>query len=116
MTMLYRAAVTAAVLCGTAVAAEISVDFTAPSGELKRLNGIINAVKLTQYGNPHVCAEYAALEPPYVRYHDAALTNPGAAVMDISRIFPLFHLDEDDPRNYDFRPTTRCMRSLRRFS
>jgi len=76
-----------ALVCEVAVAAELSVDFTASCGELKRLNGIINAVKLTQYGDPRICAEYAALEPPYVRYHDAALTNPGAAVMDISRTY-----------------------------
>ena len=100
--------------CGTACAVELSVDFSSRNGELKRLNGIINTIKLTQYADPRIRAEYAALEPPYVRFHDAALTNPGAAVMDVSRIFPLFHLDENDPRNYDFRPTddllalTRC--------
>jgi len=105
----------AAVLSETVVATEITVDFTEPCGELKRLNGIINTVKLTQYGDPRICAEYAALEPPYVRFHDAALTNPGAAVMDISRIFPLFHLDENDPRNYDFRPTDDLLALTRRF-
>ena len=100
---------------GLAEAAEMSVDFTCPRGEIKRLNGIINTVKLTQYGDARICEEYAALEPPYVRYHDAALTNPGAAVMDISRIFPLFHLDENDPRNYDFRPTDDLIALTRRF-
>ena len=95
--------------------AEISVDFTRPCGELKRLNGIINTVKLTQYANPRICAEYAALEPPYVRFHDAALANPGAEVVDMSRIFPLFHLDENDPRNYDFRPTDDLLALTRRF-
>ena len=96
-------------------AAEMSVDFTQPCGELKRLNGIINTIKLTQYANPRIRAEYAALEPPYVRFHDAALTNPGAEVMDVSRIFPLFHLDENDPRNYDFRPTDDLLALTRSF-
>ena len=95
----------AALVRNAAETAEMSVDFTQPCGELKRLNGIINTIKLTQYANSRIRAEYAALEPPYVRFHDAALTNPGAEVMDVSRIFPLFHLDENDPRNYDFRPT-----------
>ncbi len=99
------AAVLSALAAFSAGAVELSVDFTSPLGEIRHLNGIINTIKLTQYANPRLRAEYAALEPPFVRFHDAALTNPGASVMDISRIFPLFHLDENDPRNYDFRPT-----------
>ena len=105
----------AALVRNAAETAEMSVDFTQPCGELKRLNGIVNTIKLTQYANSRIRAEYAALEPPYVRFHDAALTNPGAEVMDVSRIFPLFHLDENDPRNYDFRPTDDLLALTRSF-
>ena len=96
-------------------ATELSVDFTQSCGELKRLNGVVNSIKLTQYANPRIRSEFAALEVPYVRFHDAALANPGAQVMDVSRIFPLFHLDENDPRNYDFRPTDDLLALTRGF-
>lgn len=41
----------------------------------------------------------------HIRHHDAALDNPGIPLVDVSRIFPLFHLDENDPQNYRFGPT-----------
>jgi len=41
----------------------------------------------------------------HMRHHDAALQDPGGQFVDISRVFPLFHLDENDPRNYRFGPT-----------
>lgn len=48
---------------------------------------------------------FKELNLAYSRLHDAPLTNPGCRLVDISHIFPLFHLDENDPRNYDFSYT-----------
>jgi len=48
---------------------------------------------------------YDGLKLKYVRYHDAAKENPAWQNIDISRIFPLFHLDENDPQNYFFGQT-----------
>ncbi len=46
-----------------------------------------------------------ALEIPETRFHDVVADNAGIQLVDVSRIFPLFRADENDPLNYDFRPT-----------
>lgn len=48
---------------------------------------------------------YKELYVPYVRNHDAALFNPGLRLVDIPLVFPLFHLDPNDPKNYYFKAT-----------
>ena len=40
-----------------------------------------------------------------MRFHDAPIENSGHLLIDVSRIFPLFHLDENDSRNYRFAQT-----------
>ena len=40
-----------------------------------------------------------------VRTHDISLQNPGLMIGDTDMIFPLFHADVNDPRNYIFKPT-----------
>ena len=42
---------------------------------------------------------------PLVRNHDAALFNGGLRLVDIPMVFPLFHLDPSDPKNYYFKAT-----------
>ena len=54
---------------------------------------------------------YSELNLAFARLHDAPLTNPGCRLVDISNIFPLFHLDENDPRNYDFSYTDDYIRN-----
>lgn len=44
---------------------------------------------------------FRQLNLAYTRLHDAPLDNPGCRLVDISHIFPLFHLDENDPRNFE---------------
>ena len=48
---------------------------------------------------------YKELYIPYVRNHDAALFNGGLRLVDIPMVFPLFHLDPNDPKNYYFKAT-----------
>ena len=55
-------------------------------------------------------ALFRQLGPARVRHHDAALCDPGFALIDVSRIFPLFRADHNDPENYDFAPTDLCLR------
>ncbi|MBP3605189.1 MAG: hypothetical protein J6J66_01190 [Clostridia bacterium] len=55
---------------------------------------------------------FDALRLAHIRFHDAPLDNPGQKLLDISRIFPLFHLDEEDERNYFFLQTDDYMRSI----
>ena len=55
---------------------------------------------------------FDALRLAHIRFHDAPIDNPGQKLLDISRIFPLFHLDEEDERNYFFLQTDDYMRSI----
>ena len=56
---------------------------------------------------------FKKLSPARVRHHDAALTDPGFALIDVSRIFPLFHADCNDPANYDFAPTDLYLKHVK---
>ena len=81
------------------------VDFSVPVGRVRPLNGLCNLAPLANTRVANVNDQVAALKIPYYRQHDAVLENPGLRLVDVSRIFPLFHADADDPRNYDFRAT-----------
>lgn len=104
-----RRALAGAVLSVGAVAFAdgIAVDFAKEKGRVRRLNGICNTALInnSMHAKSDQLPHFRELEIPCSRYHDAALNNPGYALVDISRIFPLFHLDADDPRNYIFKPT-----------
>ena len=41
----------------------------------------------------------------YVRTHDLGLVNGGSRAFDVQYMFPLMHLDPDDPKNYFFATT-----------
>ena len=106
--VLFGCCVSAAVLSAVgAPSADFTLDFGATKGKVKRLNGMCNTARISNslHAKSDELPLFKALELPCCRYHDAALVNPGYALVDISRIFPLFHLDADDPRNYNFKPT-----------
>ena len=88
----------------------VTVDFSKTVGSLKMLNGVCNAPPLSGGRGHRVAALARELETPMCRFHDAALENPGMGLVDVSRIFPLFHADADDPRNYDFTATDDYLR------
>ena len=97
-------------LAGVCVAAELPcADFGGAGVPIKRLNGMCNTIPMS--GNCNVADTnrltklIRALEIPETRFHDVCYDNPGIELVDISRIFPLFHVDENDPKNYNFRPT-----------
>lgn len=48
---------------------------------------------------------FDALNLKFLRHHDAPLENPSFNLVDISRIFPSFHADENDEKNYFFAQT-----------
>ena len=45
------------------------------------------------------------LDIPLTRLHDSPLEARGQKLVDVSCVFPLFHLDPQDPRNYYFAQT-----------
>ena len=89
-----------------------TVDFSKEIGTIKRLNGVCGWTRIagTKYHSfDHLLKE---LDIPKARFHDAVLDNPGIQLIDVSRVFPLFHLDPDDPRNYDFKATDDLLRKV----
>ena len=82
-----------------------TVDFSQAVGKIRPLNGLCNATPLYNSRTRSINDKVLKLEIPYYRFHDASLENPGIELVDVCRIFPLFHADADDPRNYDFRAT-----------
>ena len=105
-------AVVAALMSLAASAIQIEVDFTNETGVIRRINGIQNSLPLSSSRGGAYKDILKPLEPPRTHLHDDALLNPGYALVDVSRIFPLFHLDADDPRNYNFKPTDDYIRPL----
>jgi hypothetical protein len=59
----------------------LSVDFSRNIGEIRRLNGVNLAPRITRgFGSPETGANalFKALNIPIPRFHDAPLDNPGA--------------------------------------
>lgn len=69
---------------------------------MKNVLGMNNLPRMVaEYHRPY----FDALDIGHIRFHDAALENPARQLVDISRIFPLFHLDESKAENYFFTDT-----------
>ena len=96
--------------CRLASAADVSsVDFSVTAGRIRpELHGSGLGGQLT---GPQ-SALLDVLRPLHLngaRTHDWALNNPGERLVDTHFIFPLMHLDADDPRNYYFGPTDEIL-------
>ena len=95
--------------------AEIQWLLTAGTGtKIRKLNGGNLAPPIAnEMAGWNIRKSFKELNLAFARLHDAPLVNPGCRLVDISNIFPLFHLDENDPRNYDFSYTddyiTNCI-------
>ncbi len=78
-----------------------------PKKEIRRLNGLCNGAPVfgTNKGLRDLQPALCRLELPAIRFHDVPLFDGAAEEFDISRVFPLFHADVDDPRNYRFHDT-----------
>ena len=86
-----------------------SIDFAGQGVPVKRLHGLCNTLRLSGNNRAQRAARmeklFRDLEIPETRFHDVVSENAGIQLVDVSRIFPLFHADENDPRNYVFGPT-----------
>ena len=82
-------------------------------GEFRNILGINNSTQINDYFLlPERKRLFDELGAKFVRHHDATFENPGYALIDVSRIFPLFHADVDDPKNYIFGPTDDYLRLI----
>lgn len=103
-------------VCACAGTCDVTVDFERECGTVRRLNGICNGLPLVMKSNPALNEQFAALEVAGIRFHDQASRNNGLALVDVSRIFPLAHADENDPRNYIFDQTDDYIAYCRTFT
>ena len=88
---------------------ELNVDLGRPDGDIRRLNGV-NMGPLMMNGWLDFSETYKELAFPLTRLHDCPYAVP--EVVDVHCIFPLFHADPQDPRNYRFRMTDDYIQSV----
>ena len=88
----------------------ITVDFSAPAGELRPLHGI-NKGPLSGNGLIDVTEAQKRLRIPSTRLHDCHHPNPD--VVDVHTIFPNPEADPALPANYDFRATDEYIAAVR---
>ena len=90
-----------------------SVDFGQVAGRLRpelHSSGFGPMLVGKGFGGPHGLDDLKALNLYAARTHDWALINNGQRCCDTHFIFPLMHLDADDPKNYFFKPTDELVR------
>ena len=80
---------------------ELTLDASKRIGTIRAINGVNLAPGL---GDSYLPA-YNEMHAACARMHDAPYNSNAKDLVDISRIFPLFHLDHNDPRNYRFKET-----------
>ena len=85
----------------------INVDFSQKLDKIKPMNAVNNGPHgMSERGTTNF-PDYAALEIPYARNHDASFHSAygGEHTVDVHRIFRNFDADENDPKSYIFEPT-----------
>ena len=91
----------------------INVDFSVMTGKIKPMNAVNNGpLGYSERGTTNF-PDYAALEIPYARNHDASFYDGygGEHTVDVHRIFKNFDADENDPASYIFEPTDMCVKN-----
>ena len=88
----------------------MNVSFTTAVGKIKPMHAINNAPMYWSFCDAFHYLTEAAI--PYSRLHDTGGLMGGGVFVDIANIFPLFHADPEDPRNYDFGFTDHLLREL----
>lgn len=73
---------------------------------MRNILGINNIPRITNKKLfEHDTKRFEELNFAHIRFHDAPIENYGQQIIDIHRIFPLFHLDETKEENYIFAQT-----------
>ena len=84
----------------------VTVDPAQSCGVIRRLNGTNLGPPLLFEGiGMDITDDLKPLQIPLMRLHDAPWENGGLKLVDIPQVFPLFHADPADPRNYCFKQT-----------
>lgn len=94
-----------------------SVDFSRDKGKFKHLHGVNIAIPMEFEGDAARRADLGAIGFDAVRVHDLRAEDATAGMAgDYQNIFPNYHADPADPRNYNFAPTDSFMRMVRESS
>ncbi|MFA6567658.1 MAG: hypothetical protein WCS96_05550 [Victivallales bacterium] len=85
----------------------VNIETNRTLGKIRRLHGsnlapYIGAQKIPSMD---ISEDLRSLDIPLTRLHDAPLNGCGMRLIDIHQIFPLFHLNHNDSRNYYFDHT-----------
>jgi hypothetical protein len=88
----------------------LHLDFAHPQGRLRALHGVGNGPVVNGSHTTDMAVWHREAAFPSVRLHDCHWPNPN--VVDINTIFPLFHADETNPKNYIFAPTDRYLAAI----
>ena len=86
--------------------ANISWKTLEEKGTIRKLNGGNLAPPIAgEMAGRNIRKSFKDLNLAFARLHDAPLENANCPMVDIRCIFPFFHLDVNDPRNYWFKHT-----------
>ncbi|MCF7854992.1 MAG: hypothetical protein K9N51_09360 [Candidatus Pacebacteria bacterium] len=92
-------------------APSIIIDCSASIGPVRAIHGVNKGPLVGNGVNYNDHSKYfSEIAFPTVRLHD--IPSEWRQSVDVPCIFPLFHLDPGDPRNYDFRRTDVYIRSI----
>ena len=93
----------------------LTVDFQQEIGKIRRLNGGNLGPQLSRgnLDNDKSITDFAELEVPITRLHDAPLGNPNMKLVDIQHIFGNWKADAQNPDNYYFNATDDYLRAIR---
>jgi len=86
----------------------VRINFNRTIGRIRPIHGA-NLGPLCDQGLLDLSRYFKEIEFPTIRLHDAMYSYSG---VDVPFIFPLFHLDENDPRNYQFKRTDNYVKSI----
>lgn len=87
----------------------VVVDFAKEIGRIKPLQGVNNG-PMGRGGTVDLSLFFREIGVTHVRLHDVHW--PGCNVADVPAVFPLFHLDPDDPANYLFARTDDYIKAI----
>lgn len=92
-----------------------AIDFAAPAGVVRALNGVNGGPSVKGRAAAGFAREFAQLNVSSVRLHDIPLVNSGMKLVDVQDIFPVWNARADvtDADNYFFAPTDDYLKTLR---
>lgn len=95
---------------------EVKVNLSVPAGKIRKINGGNLGPSMLSNSEDHPygdhAPDFAALNIPITRLHDAPYENPGRRLVDIPQIFPNMDFDAEDPANYYFPHTDDYIKEI----